>query len=169
MQISCLSLLHTMCHSNVMEQDNSIKTEKSMVISYSSPRYPLHSAQCLDKKRMGADTANGNVSLLQIWLSACTAEKNKTLSIKFEDAASRNPTKMTKILSECMTWLAHCYSQPTFFHMGRKYCIPRKSYGWFTEFFLCASRTSVEISSRFTGLLLNLPSSVFKICCQSIN
>lgn len=118
MQISCLSLLHTMCHSNVMEQDNSIKTEKSMVISYSSPRYPLHSAQCLDKKRMGADTANGNVSLLQIWLSACTAEKNKTLSIKFEDAASRNPTKMTKILSECMTWLAHCYSQPTFIWGG---------------------------------------------------
>lgn len=52
---------------------------------------------------MGADTANDNVSLLQIWLSACTAEKNKTLLIKFEDAASRNPTKMTKELSECTT------------------------------------------------------------------
>lgn len=52
---------------------------------------------------MGADTANGNVSLLQIQLSASTAEKNKTLSIKFEDAASEKPTKMTKKLSEYMT------------------------------------------------------------------
>lgn len=52
---------------------------------------------------MGADTANGNVSILQIWLSACTAEENKILSIKFEHTASRNPTKMTKKLPEYMT------------------------------------------------------------------
>lgn len=103
-----------MCHSNAMEQDNSIKTEESMVDSYFSPRYPLYSAQCLDKERMGADTANGDMSLLQIWLSACTAEENKTFSIKFEDTASRNPTKMTKKLPEYMTWLVHCYSQLTF-------------------------------------------------------
>lgn len=51
---------------------------------------------------MRADTANGNVSLLKIWLSACTAE-NKALSIKFEDAASRNPTKMKKKLLENTT------------------------------------------------------------------
>lgn len=37
-----------------------------------------------------------------------------------------------------ITWLAHCYSQLTFFHMGRKYCRTCKSYRWFTEFFLCA-------------------------------
>lgn len=52
---------------------------------------------------MRADTANGNVSLLKIWLSACTAEENKALSIKSEDAASRNPTKMKKKLLENMT------------------------------------------------------------------
>lgn len=88
--------------------------------------------------RMGTHTANSNVSLLKIWLSACTAEENKTLSIKFEDTASRNPTKMTKKLPEYMTWLAHCYCQPTFFHMGKKYRTTCKSYGWFTVFFLCA-------------------------------
>lgn len=52
---------------------------------------------------MRADTANGNVSFLKIWLSACTAEEYKVLSIKFEDAASRNPTKMRKKFPENMT------------------------------------------------------------------
>lgn len=124
-----------MCHSSVMKQDNSTKTEESMMISYSSPRYPLYSAQCLDKKR---EWEQIQPMAMCHWLSACTAEEYKVLSIKFEDAASRNPTKMRKKFPENMTWLAHCYSQLTFFHMGWIYCTTCKSYGCFTEFFLCA-------------------------------